>query len=56
MATAKKKAPAKKKKARVNGACESTTYATKQIAARVAGGHVSRGKKATVAGRTVTVC
>lgn len=57
MATAKKKTTAKKKpKARVNGTCKTTTYADKNIAARVAGGHKARGKKVTVSGRTVTVC
>lgn len=57
MATAKKKTAKKAKKKGVNGACTSTTYETKAIAARVAGGHKARGKRnVTVTGRTVKVC
>ena len=50
------KAKAKKPKKRINGGCETTTYADKNTAARVAGGHKARGKKVTVTGRTVKVC
>ena len=51
MATKKKKG----KRKGVNG-CESTTYASVAIAARVAGGHKARKKRVSMKGRTVTVC